>query len=106
MELSDFKVLKTSKAMGTQFVTKLEDSITVYIHNKDNDTVEKITITKDKRTENKYIVKSDKFKGKFVADGKAHMIYFNPVVIAKVGATTKSKENIYFTVDSNIVIYE
>jgi hypothetical protein len=105
--INDLKLLRASKSMGTQFVTKLEDNITIYIHNKDSNIVEKITITKDKRSTDKYIVKSDKFeKRKFIADGELQMIYFNPVIIAKVGATAKSRENIYFTVDSNIDLYE
>ena len=105
--INDLKLLKASKSMGTQFVTKLEDSITIYIHNKDSNIVEKITITKDKRSTDKYMVKSDKFaKGKFIANGELQMIYFKPVIIAKVGATAKSRENIYFTVDDNIDLYE
>lgn len=105
---NDLKILRTSKAMGTQFVTKLEDNIIVFIRDiKSDNIIGKITITKDKRSETKYIVKSDKFdKGKFITNGEAQMIYFDPVIIAKVGATTKSKENIYFTVDSNIELYE
>lgn len=105
-ELNGLKILRVSKAMGTQFVTKLEDNITVYIHNKKNDTVIKLNIVKDKRTNDKYMVKYDNTKGKFIANGDAQMIYFDPVIIAKVGATAKSRENIYFTVDDNIDIYE
>lgn len=108
METIDgLKLLKASKSVGTQFVTKLEDSITIFIHNKKTNMVEKITIVKDKRSSDKYMVKSDKFeKGKFVTNGEPQMIYFEPVVIAKVGATAKSKENIYFTVDPDIDLYE
>ena len=105
---SNLKILKASKAMGTQFVTKLKDNIIIFIHDINNNSiVGKITITKDKRSETKYIVKSDKFDdGKFIANGEAQMIYFDPVIIAKIGSSSKSKENIYFTVDSNIKLYE
>ena len=105
--LDELKLLKTSKSLGTQFVTKLEDNITIFIHNKKTNIVEKINIVKDKRSTDKYMVKSDKFdKYIFVTDGEPQMIYFGPVIIAKVGATAKSRENIYFTVDSYIDLYE
>jgi hypothetical protein len=33
------------------------------------------------------------------------MILFDPIVLAKIGTGSKSKENIYFVVDDNIDIY-
>ena len=105
-DLAEKTLLKASKAAGTQFVTKLEDDITIFIHDKKTNIVKKFSIVKDKRSENKYMIKSDEFaKGKFVANGEPQMIYFNPVIIAKIGATAKTKENIYFTVDDNLDLY-
>ena len=105
-DLGEKTLLKASKAAGTQFVTKLEDDITIFIHDKKTNMVKKFSIVKDKRSENKYMIKSDEFaKGKFVANGEPQMIYFNPVIIAKIGATAKTKENIYFTVDDNLDLY-
>ena len=104
--LAEKTLLKASKAAGTQFVTKLEDDITIFIHDKKTNIVKKFSIVKDKRSENKYMIKSDEFaKGKFIANGEPQMIYFNPVIIAKIGATAKTKENIYFTVDDNLDLY-
>ena len=105
-DLGEKTLLKASKAAGTQFVTKLEDDIAIFIHDKKTNIVKKFSIVKDKRSENKYMIKSDEFaKGKFVANGEPQMIYFNPVIIAKIGATAKTKENIYFTVDDNLDLY-
>lgn len=104
-DLKNLTILKSSKAIGTQFVIKLEDNITIFIHDKKTNLVNSITIVKDKRTADKYNIKSDSYKGKFIANGDPQMIFFNPVIIAKIGAATKSKENIYFAVDSNIDLY-
>ena len=101
------KLLKLSKAAGTKYTTKLEDDITIYVLNKKNNSVYEINIVKDKRTADKYNVKSEEYdKIKFVADGSTQVIFFGPIVIAKIGVTAKSKENIYFAVDDDIEIYE
>lgn len=106
-DLEDLSLLKTSKLTGTKFTTKLENIIRLYIHDKNTDIVYKITITKDKRSEDKYIIKSDNYNNrKFIANGEAQMIFFNPVIIMKIGNSAKSKENLYFTVDSNIDLYK
>ena len=106
-ELEGKKILKTSKAVGTKFTTKLEDDITIYALDKRNNNVYEINIVKDKRTTDKYFVKSKVFaKTKFVADGSIQGIFFDPFIAAKIGATTKSKDNIYFIVDDYIDLYE
>ena len=98
--------LKKSRLTGTQFVIKLEGSFEVYVHNKSNNNIFKISFKKDNRSENKYIINSDKFgKGKFITNGELQMILFDPIVLAKIGTGSKSKENIYFVVDDNIDIY-
>ena len=105
--LDGLKLLKSSKLIGTQYVTKLSDNITIFIREEKTNIVKKLSIVKDKRSENKYIVKSENFaKCKFIADGEPHMVYFEPIIIAKIGSGAKSKENIYFTVDSDIYLYE
>lgn len=105
--LKDKKLLKISKAAGTKYTTKLEDDIVLYVLNKKNNSVYEINIVKDKRTTDKYNVKSEEYdKIKFITDGSAQVIFFDPIVIAKIGATAKSKENIYFAVDDYIEIYE
>ena len=106
-DLKNLSLLKTSKLTGTRFTTKLEDEIKLCIHDKNTDIVYSITITKDKRTEDKYFIKSDNYdKRKFIANGEAQLIFFNPIIIMKIGGSAKSKENLYFAVDSNIDIYK
>lgn len=106
-ELEGKKLLKISKAVGTKFTTKLEDDIIIYAFDKRNNNVYEINIVKDKRTADKYFVKSEIFgKTKFVADGSVQAIFFGPMIMAKIGASSKSKDNIYFTVDENIELYE
>ena len=106
-ELEGKKLLKTSKAVGTKFTTKLEDDITIYAFDKRNNNVYEINIVKDKRTADKYFVKSEVFgKSKFVIDGSVQAIFFGPMIMAKIGASSKSKDNIYFIVDENIELYE
>ena len=106
--LENLKKLKVSKSPGTRFVTKLKDSNIIYIHNTTNNNINKINIKKDKGSEDKYIIESGGFfsKVKFSADGNFHMILFDPVIIAKIGATSKSKENIYFALNDDIDLYE
>jgi len=106
-EILQFKdKLKISKAFGTKFVTKLEDKLEIFVHDKNTNNIFKIEIVRDKRTEDKYFIKTNEFeKGKFIANGDPQMIFYDPIIIAKVGATVKSKENIYFTVDDNIDLY-
>ena len=100
-------LLKLSKAIGTKYTTKLEDDITLYALDKKSNSVYVFNIVKDKRTADKYFVKSEEYdKIKFVADGSVQMVFFGPIILAKIGATVKSKENIYFAVDDNIEIYE
>ncbi len=105
--MEDKKLLKISKAVGTKFTTKLEDDITIYAFDKNSGRQYEINIVKDKRTTNKYFVKSELFgKTKFVADGSVQAIFFGPMIMAKIGASAKSKDNIYFIVDDNIDLYE
>ena len=105
--LKDLSIMKQSKSMGTRFTTSLEDDKDIYLHDKNTNLVFKISIVKDKRSNDKYFIKTDQFdKKKFIANGEPQMIFFNPIVIVKIGATTKTKGNLYFTVDDNIDIYE
>lgn len=105
--LEDKKILKISKAIGTKYTTKLEDDITIYALNKKSNFVYEINIVRDKRTSDKYFVKTKEFgKTKFVADGSVQGIFFDPIIFAKIGATAKSKDNIYFVVDDYIELYE
>ena len=106
-ELEGKKLLKTSKSVGTKFTTKLEDDITIYAFDTISNNVYEINIVKDKRTSDKYFVKSEIFgKTKFVADGSVQAIFFGPMIMAKIGASSKSKDNIYFVVDENIELYQ
>ena len=101
------KLLKQSKAMGTKYTTKLEDEFTIFILNKNNNSVYEINFVKDKRTSNKYFVKSDEYgKTKFVADGSVQAVFFGPLVLAKIGASTKSKDNIYFEINNSVELYQ
>lgn len=106
-ELKEKKLLKTSKSLGMQYTTKLKDENIIYVLNKRSNIIYEINIVKDKRTSNKYFIKTEIFdKKKFVADGSIQGIFFDPLILAKIGATSKSKENIYFTVDDYIELYE
>lgn len=107
MILEGKKLLKASKAFGVKFTTKLEDDITIYAFDKIGNNVYEINIVKDKRTSDKYFIKSEIFgKTKFIANGSVQAIFFCPMIMAKIGTSIKSKDNIYFIVDDNIDLYE
>jgi hypothetical protein len=102
-DIKELNLLKTSKMSGTKFTIKLEDKLNIFIHDKNTDIVYKISILK---SNSNYIIKSDEYSDKvFFPNGDAQMIYFNPVIIAKVGTTSKNKDSIYFIVDDNIDLY-
>ena len=104
--LKDKKLLKSSKAIGTKFVTKIKYSFSIYIHNKSNNNVYEMFFIK---TNDKYTITSniDGYgENTFVPNTELQMIFFDPIVIVKNGSSAKTEENIYFVVDDNIDLYE